>query len=95
MNEQNPDIRWKQRFAHYKKAFILLEQTITILKRLISKLHPANLLYGPSYVSLEYALHHYSLIPERTAEITSVTPGRSKNRLKAHTETSGDIDWEY
>jgi hypothetical protein len=38
----------------------------------------ANLLHGPSYVSLEYALSHYSLIPERVTEVTSVTPGRSK-----------------
>lgn len=44
----------------------------------ISKMYLANLLHGPSYVSLEYALHHYSLIPERVTEITSVTPGRSK-----------------
>lgn len=30
MDEENLDIRWKQRFAHYKKAFALLEQTMTI-----------------------------------------------------------------
>lgn len=30
MNDENLDIRWKQRFAHYKKAFALLEQTMTI-----------------------------------------------------------------
>lgn len=30
MSNENLDIRWKQRFAHYKKAFALLEQTITI-----------------------------------------------------------------
>lgn len=30
MNTENPDIRWKQRFVHYKKAFKLLEQTLTI-----------------------------------------------------------------
>lgn len=30
MDEENLDIRWKQRFAHYKKAFALLEQTIMI-----------------------------------------------------------------
>jgi hypothetical protein len=47
-------------------------------KRPISKMYLANLLHGPSYISLEYALHHYSLIPERVTEITSVTPGRSK-----------------
>jgi hypothetical protein len=33
----------------------------------------ANALYGPSYISLEFALSYYSLIPERVIEITSVT----------------------
>lgn len=31
----------------------------------------ANLLYAPSYVSFEYALSHYGLIPERVYAITS------------------------
>ena len=39
----------------------------------------ANVLYGPSYVSLDYALSHYGLIPEKVFEITSVTTHRSKN----------------
>lgn len=33
----------------------------------------ANMLYAPSYVSFEYALSFYSLIPERVYEITSAT----------------------
>lgn len=33
----------------------------------------ANLLYGPSYVSMDYALSFYGLIPERVYEITSMT----------------------
>ena len=33
----------------------------------------ANHLYGPSYVSLHYALRHYGLIPERVYMVTSVT----------------------
>lgn len=33
----------------------------------------ANQLYMPSYVSLEYALNFYDLIPERASEVTSVT----------------------
>lgn len=36
----------------------------------------ANLLYGPSCVSLDYALHHHGLIPERVEAVTSVTPKR-------------------
>jgi len=38
----------------------------------------ANLIYGPSYISCEYALHYYGLIPERTEAVTSVTSGRSR-----------------
>jgi predicted transcriptional regulator of viral defense system len=38
----------------------------------------ANLLYGPSYVSLEWALSLYHFIPERVATVTSVTIGSSK-----------------
>ena len=38
----------------------------------------ANLIYGPSYISLEYALHYFGLIPERVEAVTSVTTGRSR-----------------
>lgn len=38
----------------------------------------ANLIYGPSYISLEYALSYYGFIPERVEQITSMTPLRSK-----------------
>jgi predicted transcriptional regulator of viral defense system len=33
----------------------------------------ANMLYAPSYVSYEYALSYYGLIPERVYEVTSAT----------------------
>lgn len=38
----------------------------------------ANHLYGPSYVSLEFALYHYGIIPEFVADITSVCTKRGK-----------------
>lgn len=38
----------------------------------------ANMLYGPSYVSLETALHYYGLIPERVEAMTSVTGARGR-----------------
>ena len=38
----------------------------------------ANLIYGPSYISLDYALQHYGLIPERVEAVTSVSTGRSR-----------------
>ncbi|MBI4404834.1 MAG: hypothetical protein HY537_11765 [Deltaproteobacteria bacterium] len=39
----------------------------------------ANLIYGPSCISLEYALAFHGLIPERVQTLTSVTPKRDKN----------------
>lgn len=38
----------------------------------------ANLVYGPSYVSLDYALAYYGLIPEGVEALTSVTPNRPR-----------------
>ncbi len=38
----------------------------------------ANLVYGPSFVSLDYALGLHGLIPERVAALTSVTPKRGR-----------------
>ncbi|MCL4509536.1 MAG: hypothetical protein M1470_00455 [Bacteroidetes bacterium] len=40
----------------------------------------ANRIYGPSYISFEYALSYYNLIPERATTITSASLG--KNRRK-------------
>jgi len=39
----------------------------------------ANLIYGPSAISLEYALSYYGLIPEKVEEVTSITPRRNKH----------------
>lgn len=39
----------------------------------------ANLIYGPSCISLEYALAFHGLIPERVETLTSVTPKRDKD----------------
>lgn len=38
----------------------------------------ANRVYGPSYLSLEYALSWHGLIPERVDVLTSVTCGRAR-----------------
>jgi hypothetical protein len=44
----------------------------------ISREQLANLIYGPSYVSLDYALGYHGLIPERVEEVTSVTTGKPR-----------------
>ena len=38
----------------------------------------ANLVYGPSIISMEYALAYHGLIPERVEQLTSVSLGRSR-----------------
>jgi hypothetical protein len=38
----------------------------------------ANLIYGPSYVSLDYALQHYGLVPEHVHAVASMTLARAK-----------------
>lgn len=38
----------------------------------------ANLIYGPSYISLEYALALHGIIPERVVTVTSVTVKTTK-----------------
>jgi len=43
----------------------------------------SNLLYGPSYISLEYALSLCGIIPEAVYTYTSITLGRNK---QFHTE---------
>lgn len=39
----------------------------------------ANLIYGPSYISLETALSNFGFIPERVSDTTSICFGRGKN----------------
>ena len=76
INEQiirNQLERW-----HSKKLLIRLRRGVFLLNQNDRKINPsrtyiANQLYNPSYVSLEYALNYYGLIPERVADITSVT----------------------
>jgi len=47
-------------------------------KHPVSREYLANLIYGPSYVSLDYALSFYSMIPEKVSTVTSVSIGRSR-----------------
>jgi hypothetical protein len=47
-------------------------------KKAYSKELLANLIYGPSYVSLDYALAYYGAIPEKVETITSVSNKKNK-----------------
>jgi predicted transcriptional regulator of viral defense system len=88
--------RLKKGFYTFSKAY---------LTKPIDLISIANTLYTPSYVSFDYALSYYGMIPERVSEITSATSkneklfetpvGRfsyKKVPLKAY---SLGIDWLY
>jgi len=75
----------------YDKIMEMVNQGILVQLRrglylttpLVSPITPepfliANHLYGPSYISMDSALCHWGLIPERVFEISSVTPKISK-----------------
>ncbi|MBQ6782188.1 MAG: hypothetical protein IJP62_13325 [Treponema sp.] len=49
-------------------------------------------IYGPSYLSFEYALSVYGLIPERVSVFTSATTG--KNRTKRFTNVFGTYTYQ-
>lgn len=51
----------------------------------------ANLLYGPSYISFEWALSYYGIIPEGVYVVTSVSATKSKSY---HTPI-GTFDYTY
>jgi predicted transcriptional regulator of viral defense system len=65
-----------------KGEIIALKSGLYVLSSLYGRIPVpelvANLLYGPSYVSLDYALARYGLIPERVFTVTSVCTGRKK-----------------
>lgn len=65
--------RWQR-----KGLILKLRKGVYILNRSDRKIEPsdmylANQFYAPSYISLEYALSFYGLIPERVYDVTSVT----------------------
>ncbi|MFA5499533.1 MAG: hypothetical protein WC404_00460 [Candidatus Omnitrophota bacterium] len=65
--------RWQS-----KGLLLKLKRGIYMLNKDDRKVEPsriflANRLYSPSYVSLEFALNFYGLIPERAADVTCIT----------------------
>jgi predicted transcriptional regulator of viral defense system len=64
-----------------KGYLIMLRRGLYILSDLKSKIDPmmaASKLYFPSYISLEYALGYYDIIPEIVFTVTSVTTRKTK-----------------
>lgn len=56
-----------------KKGLYILNSEKLICKEVL-----ANLIYGPSYISLHYALSYYGMTPERVETITCITTKKSK-----------------
>ena len=68
-----------EKLIRLKNGFYLITDKIKQgSKTLIPYEQVANLLYGPSYVSLEWALSFYGMIPERVHTVTSMALGRNK-----------------
>ena len=76
---ENPRVLRGQLNGWQKKGLVYkLRRGLYILNESDRKIHPsrvflANSLYSLSYVSTEYALGYYELIPEKVEDVTSVT----------------------
>ena len=74
----------RNQLSYWKKKGLVLEvkKGLYVLNEHDRKITPsryflANHIYAPSYVSTEFALGHYGLIPERIFDVTSVTPRKT------------------
>jgi len=75
--------RWKQKgwICPLKRGFYELTYPKDFT---VSDMHIANKLYEPSYVSLETALSYYSIIPEVSMGVTSVTTKPTRRFKNKH-----------
>jgi hypothetical protein len=77
---KNPNDKIKEMVK--KKEIIRIRRSLYILgdfyDNYFSKELIANSLYGPSYISIDYALSYYGLILERVYEVTSITTKTAK-----------------
>lgn len=77
------DVRGKINSLSKKGLIYPIKQGVYLINndlglRPYSKEILANLIYGPSYISLETALSNYGFIPERVTTTTSICFGRGK-----------------
>lgn len=66
----------QKKLIRIKKGLYIFGSSVS--KNTYSLEHLANLIYGPSAISLSYALSYYQLIPERVHTITSITCKKNK-----------------
>ncbi|HJZ23052.1 MAG TPA: hypothetical protein VJ201_01210 [Candidatus Babeliales bacterium] len=72
-----------------KKGLYIFGETVALQP--YSKEVLANLIYGPSAISLTYALSYYGIIPERVDTITSIT----NNRYRSFATCIGEFKYYY
>lgn len=78
--KENPITIKNQLLRFSKKKLILrLKKGIYCFNQeKIDELYLANILYQPSYISLESALNYYGIIPDIPQIVTSITPIKTK-----------------
>jgi predicted transcriptional regulator of viral defense system len=75
--------RWKKKGWIYALKRGLYELTYP-KDFIIPDMHIANRLYNPSYISLETALSYYSIIPEISMAVTSITTKPTRRFKNKH-----------
>lgn len=70
------DLMKKEIIVRVKKGIYIFGEKYR--RRSFSREVLANMICGPSYISLDYALNYYGLIPEKVEAVTSVTISRSR-----------------
>jgi hypothetical protein len=82
-SNQPKDLRRQVRYWSKKGYLICLKKGVYVFnedyrKKGLSNLFLANFLVSPSYISLEYALGFYGLIPEKVTVFTSITTKKTQ-----------------
>lgn len=60
---------------------IRLKNGLYETEKLISRLQPAQVIYGPSYISFDTALSEYGIIPEYAYHVTNATFSKHKDKV--------------
>ena len=103
VNEKISNLVRNKELIRLKKGFYTFSKLYET--KPINLISVANTLYSPSYVSFDYALSYYGMIPERVSEVTSATSkneklfdtpiGRFSYKKVSPEAYSLGIDWIY
>lgn len=82
-NYLNPDMKVKN--LVHKGEYISIKQGLYVTKEFTNGIYLSPILYGPSYLSFEFALSYYQLIPELVYQYTNATfKTGKKKRFENH-----------